>query len=97
MTAAAQEPDAMDVEVQAPADRRPNIQVNEVAPVAITAGADIPGYTAGSAMKDMGEVAEAMSKRLHGLRRVNGGDGEQHIVASLATTYPEARQLTQDA
>jgi hypothetical protein len=48
-------------------------------------------------MKDMGEVAEAMSKRLHGLRRVNGGDGEQHIVASLATTYPEARQLTQDA
>ena len=97
MTAAAQEPEAMDVEVQAPADRRPNIQVNEVAPVAITAGADIPGYTAGSTMKDMGEVAEAMSKRLHGLRRVNGGDGEQHIVASLATTYPEARQLTQDA
>jgi len=97
MTAAAQEPEAMDVEVQAPADRRPNIQVNEAAPVAITAGADIPGYTAGSTMKDMGEVAEAMSKRLHGLRRVNGGDGEQHIVASLATTYPEARQLTQDA
>jgi hypothetical protein len=97
MTAAAQEPEAMDVEVQAPADRRPNIQANEVAAVAITAGADIPGYTAGSTIKDMGEVAEAMSKRLHGLRRVNGGDGEQHIVASLATTYPEARQLTQDA
>ena len=97
MTAAAQEPEAMDVEVQAPADRRPNIQANEVAAVAITAGADIPGYTAGSTIKDMGEVAEAMSKRLHGLRRVNGGDGEQHIVASLATTYPEARMLTQDA
>ena len=97
MTAAAQEPEVMDVEVQAPADRRPNIQANEVAAVAITAGADIPGYTAGSTMKDMGEVAEAMSKRLHGLRRVNGGDGEQHIVASLATTYPEARMLTQDA
>jgi hypothetical protein len=33
---------------------------------------------------------------LHGLRRVKGGDGEQHIVASLTTKYPESRVLTQD-
>jgi len=45
----------------------------------------------------MKEVAEAMAKRLHGLRRVNGGDGEQHIVASFSTYYPEERILTQDA
>jgi hypothetical protein len=45
----------------------------------------------------MKAVAEAMSKRLHGLRRVNGGDGEQHIVASITTSYPEDRTLTQDA
>ncbi|WJZ48516.1 major capsid protein [Actinomycetia phage DSL-LC01] len=98
MTAAADMPETTpDVIVEAPADRQPVLQVKETAPVAITAGADIPGYTAGSEIKDMREVAEAFSKRLHGLRRVNGGDGEQHIVASLTTQYPESRQLTSDA
>lgn len=93
MTAAANEPDAL---IEAPADRRPVAQAS-VAPVAITAGADIPGYTAGSAITDMSEVAQAMSKRLHTLRRVNGGDGEQHIVASITTQYPEERTLSTDA
>ncbi len=81
---------------QAPADRQPVIQVNEPARVAITAGADIPGYTAGSEIASMNEVAQAMEKRLHALRRVNGGDGEQHIVASFSTSYPEDRVLTTD-
>jgi len=80
---------------EAPADRQPVVQVTE-APVAITAGADIPGYTAGSEMKDMDEVASAFEKRLHSLRRVNGGDGEQHIVASFSTQYPEDRFLGTD-
>jgi hypothetical protein len=79
-----------------PADRQPVIEVSEPARVAITAGADIPGYTAGSTINDMSEVASAMEKRLHSLRRVNGGDGEQHIVASFATQYPEERTLTTD-
>ena len=96
MTAAADMPEATDVVVEAPADRQPISQVKETAPVAITAGADIPGYTAGSTITDMREVADAFQKRLHGLRRVNGGDGEQHIVASLTTSYPESRQLTSD-
>jgi len=82
---------------EAPADRQPVVQVVETAPVAITAGADIPGYTAGSTINDMYEVASAMEKRIHSLRRVNGGDGEQHIVASVTTAYPEARTLSTDA
>lgn len=82
---------------EAPADRQPVIEVVEYAPVAITAGADIPGYTAGSTINDMNEVAQAMEKRIHSLRRVNGGDGEQHIVASLTTNYGEARTLGTDA
>ena len=94
VTAAAH--DAENLDIEAPADRRPVAQAS-VAPVAITAGADIPGYTAGSPLDDMGAVAEAMSKRLHALRRVNGGDGEQHIVASISTTYPEDRVLGTDA
>jgi chemotaxis protein histidine kinase CheA len=82
---------------EAPASHQPVIEVSEVAPVAITAGADIPGYTAGSTIANMNEVASAMEKRLHSLRRVNGGDGEQHIVASFTTSYPEARTLSTSA
>jgi chemotaxis protein histidine kinase CheA len=93
VTAAA---NADDLTPEVPADRRPVAQVS-AAPVAITAGADIPGYTAGSPLDDMSAVAEAMAKRIHTLRRVNGGDGEQHIVASVSTSFPEARTLTQDA
>jgi len=91
VTATAEQP------FEAPADRQPVVQVSEPAPVTITAGADIPGYTAGSEIKTMHEVAVAMEKRLHSLRRVNGGDGEQHIVASFATSFPESRVLTTDA
>ena len=94
VTAAADNADNLNIEV--PADRRPVAQAS-VAPVAITAGADIPGYTAGSPMSNMNDVASAFEKRIHALRRVNGGDGEQHIVASIATQYPEERILTQDA
>lgn len=93
VTAAA---DAENFEIEVPADRRMETK-ESVAPVAITAGADIPGYTAGSSLDSMDAVAEAMAKRLHGLRRVNGGDGEQHIVASLTTSYPEERTLSTDA
>ena len=80
---------------QAPADRQPVVEVN-YAPTAITAGADIPGYTAGTTLTDMSEVASAMEKRIHSLRRVNGGDGEQHIVASIVTSFPEDRTLSSD-
>jgi hypothetical protein len=81
-----------------PADRQPVIEVSEsYAKVAITAGADIPGYTAGSTIDSIQDVATAMEKRIHSLRRVNGGDGEQHIVASFTTSYPEDRTLTTDA
>ena len=86
----------LDALIEAPADRRPVAQVS-AATVAITAGADIPGYTAGSSIDNMSGVAEAMAKRIHTLRRVNGGDGEQHIVASVTTKFPEERTLTQDA
>jgi hypothetical protein len=89
VTAAAEQP------FEAPADRQPVVQVTE-APVAITAGADIPGYSAGSPVENMAEVAQLFEKRLHSLRRVNGGDGEQHIVASLSTQYPETRFLGTD-
>lgn len=88
--------DAQDVTPEVPADRRPSSMTSAI-PVAITAGADIPGVTAGSELSNMSDVADAFAKRLHGLRRVNGGDGEQHIIASFSTQYPEAFQLGSDA
>ena len=94
VTAAVSSEETSNIEV--PADRRPVAQVSAAA-VAITAGADIPGYSAGSEVKDMNEVAGLMAKRLHGFRNVNGGNGEQHIVASFSTSFPEERTLTTDA
>ena len=94
VTAAVSSEETSNIEV--PADRRPVAQVSAAA-VAITAGADIPGYSAGSEVKDMNEVAGLMAKRLHGFRNVNGGSGEQHIVASFSTSFPEERTLTTDA
>ncbi len=90
VTAAAEQP------FEAPADRQPVVQETEAPVVAITAGADIPGYSAGSSVQ-MDEVSTLMEKRLHSLRRVNGGDGEQHIVASFSTQYSEDRFLGNDA
>lgn len=93
VTAAANEEN---LNIEVPADRRPAARELAPAPVAITAGADIPGYTAGSPLEDMSVVAEAMAKRIHTLRRVNGGDGEQHIVASISTQFSEERTLSTD-
>ena len=75
-----------------PADRAVDLQVTE-APVAIVAGADIPGITAGSDLSDKAAVAAAMVERLRTIKRANGGDGEQHVVASFRTEYSDARTL----
>jgi hypothetical protein len=83
-----------DVVVKAPGDAQP-VAREESAAVAITAGADIPNVTAGSEVRDMREVAEIMTKRLHSSRNASG-DGEQSVVASIELEYPEERQLTMD-
>lgn len=87
VTAAANE-EAGTIEV--PADRRPAART---APVAITAGADIPGITAGSELPNMRAVADAMTKRIHAMGRTSGGDGEQHTIATLTASFPEDRYL----
>lgn len=78
-------------EFEAPAELRPAPKVS--APVVITAGADLPGITAGSELSSLSEVAQALLSRKHGMGRTSGGDGEQHTVATFSTTFPEARSL----
>ena len=63
--------------------------------VSITAGADIPGYGAGSTLSTMTDVAKAFSNRLSGLRNVSGGTVQQ-VVATLAYEYPDGRHLNGD-
>lgn len=95
MTASSDTPDAGTAMVP-PAEAAPVARVAEGINLTITAGADIPNMGAGSVLTDMGGVAEAFARRLHTLRNVQGGAGEQHTVATLAFDYPEARQLSGD-
>jgi hypothetical protein len=78
--------------IEPPAGRQP--QVKPATMLSITAGADVPGYSAGTKLKDSSDVAEAFMKRLHTLRHVHGGDGEQHIVASYRQEFPGERELS---
>jgi hypothetical protein len=81
------------LEFQAPADRAPAVD-RLSAPVTITAGADIPGITAGSELPNFRAVAQAIIDRRKGMGRTSGGDGEQHTVAVFTTSYPEERVLS---
>lgn len=90
--------DSLDVQgadgIQPPAGRRPRVSAaTSAVPTSITAGADIPGVSAGSPFGDMLDVAKAMSDRMHSMRRVAGGDGEQHTVATITASFPEDRVL----
>lgn len=63
-------------------------------PVTITAGADIPGVTAGTPLPNLRSVAQALIDRRKAMGRTSGGDGEQHTVASFNLSFPESRTLT---
>lgn len=85
------------VVVTAPAGNRP-VPTADLTGIGLTirAGADVPGFGAGQQLKNMDEVAQAFTKRLHTLRNVQGGIGEQHTVATLAFDFPEDRRFNAD-
>lgn len=81
-----------EAEVDIPKDRQP---VATKPLVTVTAGADINGFSAGAEFTDSKQVAEAMTSRIHAISRASGGDGEQHIVASIQQrSVPEDRILS---
>lgn len=71
-----------------------SLAVEAVSPVTITAGADLPGIVAGTELPNMRAVAQAMLDRKKGMGRTTGGDGEQALVASFKTSFPDDRYLT---
>ena len=80
------------LEFQAPADLAPTT-ARLSAPVTITAGADIKGIPMGSLLPDIAAVASALLERKKSMGKTSGGDGEQSLVASFKTDFPEARFL----
>jgi hypothetical protein len=82
---------AHDVVVTPPAENRP--VPREHASVAITAGADIPGISAGTELSSASQVTDAFIKRLHNLSRVSSPNGQQYTVATLTASFPEDRVL----
>lgn len=81
------------LEIEVPAGREVDVKAAELTPVTITAGADIPGVSAGSELPNLRAVAQALLDRKRGMGRTSGGDGEQHTVATFTTSYPEDRLL----
>src|SRR5690606_38419422 len=79
--------------IEVPEDRRVDAKEDKATPVTITAGADIPGVSAGSELPNLRAVAQALLDRKKGMGRTSGGDGEQHTVATFNTSYPEDRTL----
>lgn len=83
-------------EFQAPEDLAPEIaEETEVKglPTTIVAGADIPGVAMGSELPNLRSVAQALMDRKKAMGRTTGGNGEQALVASIRTTFPEDRLL----
>lgn len=80
-------------ELKAPETHEVSPKTEPTVSVAITAGADIPGVSQGSALPDMKSVATAILERKRGMGKTTGGDGEQHTIATFTTNYPESRRL----
>jgi hypothetical protein len=60
----------------------------------VYAGHGISGFTAGTEITDFATFGEALATRINSLMRLNGGDGEQIVVASVKAPAPEDRTLT---
>jgi len=74
------------VEIEVTASEVPdeNTPVTSAAerPMTILAGGDLPGYTAGSELANMDQVAEAFAAKVNSIRGI-AGDGEHILVASI--------------
>jgi hypothetical protein len=91
VTAAANNgPTGVSLHIEPPADRRPKPVETRAT---VVASADVPGVPMGTAFADELDVAGAMVRRIDSLRHANGGDGEQVVVASIRTEWPDDRHL----
>jgi hypothetical protein len=59
------------------------------------AGLDSAGLASGATIDTAQQLGEAFNAKRHALRGTSGGDGEQITVASVRTTYPDDRYLSE--
>jgi outer membrane biosynthesis protein TonB len=57
-------------------------------------GGGVPGFTAGSELESYEQFGQAMAARVNTLLRLNGGDGERVVIASIKSDVPEDRTLS---
>jgi hypothetical protein len=74
---------------QVPEDHAP---VVASAMTAVTAGADIPGFSAGTKLNNIEEFGKAMASRINTLRSA-AGTGEKVIVASIASAVTDQDRI----
>jgi outer membrane biosynthesis protein TonB len=60
----------------------------------VFAGHGINGFTAGEEIADGKKFGEALATRINSLLRLNGGDGEQVVIASIKAPAPDDRTLS---
>jgi hypothetical protein len=79
------------------APRTPAGYVAPAAQVALVAAAGLEqvGLSSGATIETAVQLGEAINAKRHAIRRSAGGDGEQITVASVRTTYPETRYLSE--
>lgn len=70
----------------------PSAQVALVA----AAGLESVGMVAGASIETAVQLGDAINAKRHALRNTHGGDGEQITVASVRTTYPQERYLSEN-
>ena len=88
-------PTSQEADMEIPADRAP---VTTAPVTTIVAGADIPGKSAGTPFGNADEISHAMMHRIGSISRASGGDGEQHIVATItASVRPDRSLVSGDA
>lgn len=59
------------------------------------AGLESVGLNAGGDIVTLTQLGDAINAKRHSIRRTTGGDGEQLTVASVRTTYPTERYLSE--
>lgn len=59
------------------------------------AGLEQVGLSSGATIDTAHQLGEAINAKRHAIRRSAGGDGEQITVASVRTTFPEERYLSE--
>lgn len=84
-----------DLAARRTAGQRPNPADHQAEPrTVITAGADIPGVSAGQPLADMDAVAAALVDRVQSVDGVDLSPGQKFQVARARTAYPEERTMS---